>query len=74
MRDSLPPHLSSPETEGTGPVQFFECPPVALPPGTRARPRPRRGRGIPPAWWWLAAGAALAALVAGLLVGHFLPG
>ena len=71
MSSSMPPYRSSAETESIeAPVQFFECEPVPIPPGTKARPRKRAGQRPSTGWFLAGSGAVAAALLIGLVLGR----
>jgi hypothetical protein len=71
MSDPLPsPHTSS-ETESIGPVQLFEGESLPIPPGTLASPRPQHRTDQRGLRWLVVAGAFLAALLVGWLLGRW---
>ena len=66
-----------PDPKGGVTSYLFDVVAVKVPPGQRIRPKKLARFDdpvIPPAYWYLTAGLAAAALGLGLLLGRFLPG
>jgi hypothetical protein len=74
MNESLPLFQSSPETESTGTVQFFDCESVPIPPGSKAPAITKRGTilSFGRSLWLVGAGVVVALLFLGMILGKLL--